>query len=86
MKEIKKIHNEAINLVKQANIVLEKGDRMSYLSLIEQAYFLEKEAAYELDSLITEEPTRSVLFRSAANLAFLCGKYEEYRSCWFFSN
>jgi hypothetical protein len=77
MKDIRLIHNEAIEQAKKANVCLENKEQDNYLTLIEKAYILEQEAAMELVLKTEAEPTRSVLFRSAANLAYLCGKYTE---------
>ncbi len=48
-----------------------------YLELTEAAFEKEKEAAWQLFEKLEAEPTRSVLFRSAAYLAFNCGKIRE---------
>ncbi len=56
---------------------LENRDKASYLINTQQAFDLEKEAAFALISNFESEPTRSVLFRSAANLAYNLGQYEE---------
>jgi hypothetical protein len=45
--------------------------------LTKAAFEKEKEAAWLLFHKLEAEPTRSVLFRSAAQLAFNCGKIRE---------
>ena len=77
MKDIQSIHREAIGKVKQANILLESGQAEGYLFMIEKAFLLEQKAAMRLLLKFDSEPTRSILFRSAANLAFICGKFKE---------
>lgn len=85
MKDIRLLHKEAIDLVKNANIFLDNNDRKNYLSIIEKAFYLEKEASMELAMNFSAEPTRSVLFRSAANLAYLCGKFDEAKKLIHFA-
>lgn len=53
------------------------GDAERYLKLTEAAFEQEKKAAWLLFQKLDAEPTRSVLFRSAAQLAFNCGKVRE---------
>jgi hypothetical protein len=77
MKDIRSIHKEAVELVKKANDLFAIGKKEEYITAIEQAFNLEQEAAMELLLNVDSEPTRSVIFRSAANLAYLCGKYLE---------
>lgn len=77
MKDIRTIHIQAIELVKKANSHMENGNIEEYLSLVNKAYILEEEAAMELVSEMNAEPTRSIIFRSAANLAYLSGNYKE---------
>lgn len=74
---IQELHREAISLAKMANIYLNEGDLEQYKKLILEAYLLEKQAAEFLNERKDVEPTRSVLYRSAANLAFKCEKYAE---------
>ncbi len=53
------------------------GDFQQYLELSKQAFEKEKAAAWLLFDKFDAEPTRSVLFRSAAQLAFNCGLMRE---------
>lgn len=80
MSELKDIHRKALDLAKQANEALEQGDKDAYLKYTEEAYGLESKAAEMMYSARESEPTRSVLYRSAATLAFNCGKLHEAKN------
>ncbi|MDF2434139.1 MAG: hypothetical protein JWP44_3770 [Mucilaginibacter sp.] len=69
MRNIRDLHRQAMELVRKANEALAGGDNPLHLVYLEQALVFEKEAAYELLNDFEAEPTRSVLFRSAASLA-----------------
>jgi hypothetical protein len=77
MKDIRQLHRDAISFSKQASFALEKGDSGEYLRLASKAFELERDAAMELIREFDAEPTRSVLFRSAASLAYNIGNYAE---------
>jgi hypothetical protein len=77
MNKLKDIHREAIELAKLAIEARDIGDKKLYYELSKQAFSLEKQAAYMLFANLETEPTRSVLFRSAATLAYNCGMLEE---------
>lgn len=66
-------HNQAMDIAEEAIIKkrILKPDEVK--RLFEKAYRLEKEAALSLKDHPEEEPDRSVLFRSAASLAFNAG-------------
>lgn len=72
---IRAIHKAAIEIFKQANAELEQGNKRKYSKLLKEAFELEKSAAEYLKDKKDIEPTRSVLYRSAANLALLSKKY-----------
>lgn len=74
---IRNLHREAIELVKLANFEFESGRFEEYRSILQKAFELEKASAEFLKDKFDAEPTRSVLFRSAANLAFSLKNYEE---------
>jgi hypothetical protein len=74
--QVKKFHDRAMELADHAFIAKWQGDNTAALPYFEQAYELEAQAAHLMvDTNI--EPSRSVLHRSAASLAFNCGKYRE---------
>jgi len=73
--KIRELHHKAMRLVDEAD----KMRRIGYVALvnplIERAYELELESA----GLSATEPSRSVLYRSAATLAWRCGRYGDAR-------
>ncbi len=75
--KIQDLHREAIEFAKKAQIEFENENFEEYESLTLKAYELEKKAAEFLKNSFNSEPTRSVLYRSAASLAFKCEKYTE---------
>jgi len=77
MKDIRAIHRKAVELAKEADLRLSEGSQEGYFRLTAEAYALEVEAAQELFANVNAEPTRSVLFRSAATLAYNIGLFEE---------
>jgi len=77
MNEINKIHDEAMNLAELAAVAKVKGDVEQADNLLRQAYENEVKAANLLMDVSSPEPTRSVLFRSAASLAIDCNELRE---------
>jgi hypothetical protein len=75
--DIRTLHREALQIAKNANAALERGDNDEFLKLSNEALELEKKAANLVYGSRESEPTRSVLYRSAATLAYNCGKYDE---------
>lgn len=75
--KVRSIHKEAMALVNRANLEFEHEKFDEYNSLIERAFKLEKKAAEYFKDKFDAEPTRSVLYRSAANLAFSLKKYQD---------
>ena len=74
--KVKRLHREAMSFVDEATVARLYGEREKYLRLTRQAYAREKSAA---DLMINDDDqlSRSVLHRSAATLAWRCGKYDE---------
>lgn len=77
MTKAQQLHTEAMKTAGEAFSTQKAGDNLNYLELTKAAFVKEKAAAWELFNKIEAEPTRSVLFRSAAWLAFNCGKIRE---------
>lgn len=77
MKDIRGLHRQAMEIMRVANEKLLIQDMESYSFHLRNALELEEEAALELFSKLENEPTRSVLFRSAANIAFNLGDFEK---------
>ena len=76
-REVKRLHREAMEFVDESFIVQLEGNRDQFLHLTRLAF--EKEVA-AADLMVDEEeiePTRSVLHRGAATLAYRCEMYEE---------
>lgn len=77
MTERKRLHQEAMNLSSQASQALANGEQESAAALWQQAFELEQKVAVTFLNDFENEPTRSVILRSAASLAFQCKKYQE---------
>ncbi|MEK7253814.1 MAG: hypothetical protein AAB316_03660 [Bacteroidota bacterium] len=75
MTERKLQHQQAMNLSQQAAAALSRGDEQLAEALFQQAFELEQKAALTFLYDFENEPTRSVMFRSAASLALQCGKW-----------
>ena len=73
----KETHFKASILSQEAFMASINGKGEEALNLYEQAFELEKQAALTLIDRVDIEPTRAVLFRSAAALAKKCHKYRE---------
>jgi hypothetical protein len=71
------VHRKGMILAQDAHVAQFKGDEATALHLFSDAFDLERTAALDLKSDFAKEPTRSVLFRSAASLAMNCGRFEE---------
>ncbi len=74
-REVKRLHRKSMEYADEAYIAQLEGDREQYLHYTRLA--LEKEVA-AADLMVDEdiEPTRSVLHRSAATLAWRCQEYD----------
>ena len=79
MNSINQLHEEAMNMAENAFLAQQKGDKMTFVQLSKKAFLLEKEAALLLQNKLDAEPNRSVLFKSAAFLAFDAQEYQECR-------
>ncbi|MCG6553274.1 MAG: hypothetical protein L7F77_13195, partial [Candidatus Magnetominusculus sp. LBB02] len=76
MKEVNKLHNEAMDYAQDAFHHRQTGDTTKAKECFLLAFGLERKAA-ELFKDSTLEPTRSVLYRSAASLAYNCDELRE---------
>jgi hypothetical protein len=70
------LHSKAMELAEAADLAKLRKDVRQYHQLIEQAFVLEAQAAHSLSDS-DSEPSRSVLYRSAASLAVECQRYRE---------
>ena len=73
MNEAQALHREAMELAEEAAFEEAAGRVSRAKELYAAAFERERQAAERLDASLEMEPTRSVLFRSAASLALDCG-------------
>lgn len=78
MKDIRTLHNEAMDLALEGDITTQKepGGQKG-IELYTLAFEKEREAALLAELKGNPEPGLSILFRSAASLAVQCGRYRE---------
>ena len=74
MKEVQELHRKAMELAEEAFFTRKEGSIEKAKALFREALKFESEAAALLENRLEMEPTRSVLFRSAATLALDCGE------------
>jgi hypothetical protein len=74
---IKEQHQQAMHLAQEALLAHQSGDSIRALALNRQAFALERAVAMSFFEDETNQPTRAVLFRSAATLAKDCGDLNE---------
>lgn len=75
--ELKRIHRMAMEAVDRADIARRAGDPVAEQQFLGLALELETQAANMLVFAVTVEPTRSVLYRSAASIAMRTRNYRE---------
>lgn len=76
MSQVRELHRKAMSLLDEANVARMHGDEEQARELLRRAFETEKQAAEQLADSYEHEPTRSILFRSAALLALDCGDYD----------
>jgi hypothetical protein len=77
MNQIKELHENAMRLAEMAVVSKLKGDLQEANNLFQEAYEKEAQAARLMTDEPSSEPTRSILYRSAASLALDCNQYRE---------
>lgn len=77
MSEVRELHDQAMALAEKASVAKLSGNLEQAKTLLRQAYKNELEAASLLKDISSPEPTRSILFRSAASLAIDCNELRE---------
>jgi tetratricopeptide (TPR) repeat protein len=77
MKQIDALHDQAMTLVDEAFLAQRRGDHERASERYREALKLETAAAELLRDDMDLEPSRSVLYRSAASIALRCGQYRE---------
>ncbi|MCX6366940.1 MAG: hypothetical protein NTX57_09545 [Armatimonadetes bacterium] len=72
------LHNRAMALAEEADAQRKAGEDEKADQLLSEAFLLEKEAAMRvMPEQENSEPSRSVLYRSAASLALECDKVRD---------
>lgn len=74
MSTVHNLHQQAMDLAEQADLLKLRGDMAQAQTILRQALAQEAQAAETLLDAVDAEPTRSILFRSAASLAVECGE------------
>jgi hypothetical protein len=77
MSRINELHDQAMAEVDEAYLARRSGHLELALLHSRRAYEFEREAANQVREDYSAEPTRSVLYRSAATLAYECGELRE---------
>lgn len=77
MNDLEKLHNKAMELAEEASLEKFKGNFERASKLFKRALAKEKAASAQVKSKLKMEPTRSVLYRSAASLALECKSNRE---------
>lgn len=79
MSNAKQLHHSAMRSLRQAEEISAslKPDMALYKQNLRDALEMETKAAMLLKDKISAEPTRSILFRSAASIAINCGEYRK---------
>lgn len=75
--QVTNLHNQAMNIAEDAYFEQRKGNQKAANEHFQTAFKLEKKAAMLLISDYDIEPTRSILFKGAAQLAFNYGDFRE---------
>jgi len=74
---VKELHREAMKFNDLALIAKQQNDMGQVKLNYQKAFEFERNAFLLFNSQSTEEPTRSVLIRSASNLAILAEEFRE---------
>ena len=75
MTDVETLHHEAMDLAEEAALAQALGEIDKARALFAEAFHHERQAAQRLENELQLEPTRSILFRSAASLALDCQDY-----------
>jgi len=77
MSTVRDFHNPAMDLALRSLIAHYQGNLVEAENLAREAYELESKAAALVPCSPESEPTRSILYRSAATLAHQCHEYDD---------
>ena len=69
------LHSKAMDVAESAFMQKMRGNLLQARDLFVEAFELERDAAMQLEKDLESEPTRSILFRSAASLAMNAGDF-----------
>jgi len=78
MSDVRKFHQLAMELLQKSIVARHNGDSELCRNLCEQAYGFEIQSADLIANTadVDNEPTRSILYRSSASLAYQAGKFD----------
>lgn len=76
MSTIRELHNKAMILLQEAIVSRHNGDDDTANKIYKEAFILESQAADLVSKKENSEPTRSILYRSAASLAYQAGEFD----------
>lgn len=76
MSKVEVLHNQAMDLAEQAFMLQRRGHSQKAIINFKKALDLERKAASFLPISFKSEPTRSILFKSAASLAYNAKEYD----------
>jgi len=77
MKKLNELHHKAMEFADQAFNAKREGNLSLATELSQRAFELETKAAEMLKDSFDIEPTRSILYRSAASIAVDCKEYRQ---------
>jgi hypothetical protein len=77
MKEVETLHNQAMDLAEKAIILRMRKQNDASIETFSTAFLLESQAAMQIKDLYDLEPSRSIMFRSAASLALNAGLFRD---------
>ena len=76
MNSVRELHNKAMELAQLAMVARHNLEWKKAESLAKRAYKYEAQAAELIPEDLESEPTRSILYRSSASLAYQCKEFE----------
>lgn len=84
MSTVNELHVKAVDLAEEAFLLKKSGKLEEAKQIFLEALIIEEKAAFMLPPEADSEPTRSIIFRSAASLAFNSGDLE--KADWLIAN
>ena len=80
MTNTNELHDQAMEFVDKAYLAKRNGQVDLSVEFLQSAFELENQAAQTLQDELNIEPTRSILYRSAASLAIELGKFDDAKN------